>query len=448
MVAMATPAPEPEPEPEPSGLSIMGPLFMGWPARLVASPSFGRGVVASRAIRAGERVLASAPLGVAIDRRHMPTRCSLCFATRETRTCIGGGSDSSGEEDGELEHPLSCERCHSVFYCSASCQLQASEQHALECEALRAVDCEKRLKKEERALARLLISAIATLAAGSDGGGVAPCTLPQLLQLFPDQPQSVGFRKRAKQRKVAAEALVRLGGQTLLNSCVAAGGQDFRDVALLMSMLSRGPMNEFGLYCVSDDDGDHGSSTAGTAYYPAAAMLNHSCVPNVAHQFEGRCLVFYALHDIDVGAPLCFAYVSPTAATNTAERQTILRASWCFTCVCERCCLRTLPTSAYEAAAAGVNGDATAAMVLAQLAAYDAQHLCICGQLRLPLSRCRPHSNPTPLLKAQAERPVLAPVPEVARLLQRWAVRDGATSVEAVCRCNVYNLIVDQSDEE
>lgn len=39
-------------------------------------------------------------------------------------------------------------------------------------------------------------------------------------------------------------------------------------------------------------------------------MLNHSCVPNVAHQFERKSLVFYAVCPIAVGEPLCFCYMS------------------------------------------------------------------------------------------------------------------------------------------
>lgn len=70
----SVPQPEPElepPEPEHHAAAGIASLFAGFPSSLVADPQMGgsRGVVASRDIAAGERVLASAPLGVSVDWR-------------------------------------------------------------------------------------------------------------------------------------------------------------------------------------------------------------------------------------------------------------------------------------------------------------------------------------------------------------------------------------------
>ena len=138
---------EPEPEREPLG---MVSLFAGFPSNLVADAAVGgmRGVVASRDIAAGERVLASAPLGVSVDWRHRLTGCAHCFATRET-------ADGPGDADGEWE--LHCPSCCSCYYCSEACMAAAAPQHGLECGALCAVEGCKKLTNVERAMARLAI---------------------------------------------------------------------------------------------------------------------------------------------------------------------------------------------------------------------------------------------------------------------------------------------------
>ena len=320
---------QPEAEPEPAGqppAGAMEVLFDGFPCELVRDSLMGgnRAVVASRRMGAGERILASAAAGFAIDRRHMATRCTWCFATRE----MEDAEDDSQEDEDGIEWQLRCEQCNSAYYCSEACQVAAAPKHRLECAVLRAVDRCKQLKKEERLLARLLTSILSTLNAGARAA-LPAClrqpTLEMLLELLPDQGQSAGAKKRAKQRLAASKIVLEVGGHELLSVLPVA------DVATLVACLERGPMNEFGLWCA---DGATGS--AGTAYYPAGAMLNHSCLPNVAHQFEGTDLVFYTVRPVEAGEPLCFAYTMPNQQP-ASVRQALLSTSWCFACRCPRC---------------------------------------------------------------------------------------------------------------
>jgi hypothetical protein len=200
-----------------------------------------------RWLDAGERLLACAPLGVAVHRRHLAARCSWCFATRETEaaaaaaTADSGGGDAGidGDENTEGLFTLRCDACACAHYCSEQCRAAARPTHELECATLRAVEGTRTLKKDERALVRLLVSVIASLrtapvdealqpepeseepepepeleepAGGSSlsvthhqraqqlpAVGRTP-SLEMLLDLFPDQRQSVGAAKRAKQR--------------------------------------------------------------------------------------------------------------------------------------------------------------------------------------------------------------------------------------------------------
>ncbi len=397
---------EPEPEPAPSGPARrqgIEALFDGFPCELVRDKLVGgnRAVVASRRMDAGEQVLASAALGFAIDRRHMATRCAWCFAMREVNDDTAVGSDNDEEEDG-IAWQLRCERCHSAYYCSEVCLAAATPQHHLECAALRAIEQCKQLKKEERLLARLLTSILGTLAAADDAvPSPSPPrpTLQMLLELFPDQRESVGASKRTKQRLIAAKMVLGVAGDALLAVLPEA------DVATLVSCLERGPMNEFGLWCA---DGEAGS--AGTAYYPAAAMLNHSCLPNVAHQFEGTALVFYTVRPIEAGEPLCFAYTTPSQQP-TAARQKVLSNSWCFACRCPRC---------------------TNSLSSEEIRGYDSSYICSCGQAKVPRKCLR--------------RTGASGSTDMDHLVARWTASEGVAA-EVLCCCNIWNLVVSENQK-
>ena len=165
-------------------------------------------------------------------------------------------------------------------------------------------------------------------------------------------------------------------------------------------------MNEFGLWCA---DGEAGS--AGTAYYPAAAMLNHSCVPNVAHQFEGTNLTFYTVRQVEEGEPLCFAYTMPTQQP-AAARQALLSNSWCFTCRCPRC---------------------TNSLSREEIHSYDTSCICTCGQAKIPRECLRPSST-------------TVSATDIEQLAIRWAASEGVAA-EAVCCCNVWNMVVTENQE-
>jgi hypothetical protein len=53
------------------------------------------------------------------------------------------------------------------------------------------------------------------------------------------------------------------------------------------------------------------SRTVGLGIFPAASLLNHSCLPNCVYHFinEGRTIVFHALRPIAAGEEVCYAYV-------------------------------------------------------------------------------------------------------------------------------------------
>ena len=432
--------------PPPAAVLGIESLFHGYPCQLVANDGGGlRGVVAQREIAAGERLLVSAPLGIAIDWRHKATGCAHCFATHEC------SKDAPGDDH---QWVLRCETCRSCYYCSARCQAAGAAQHALECAALKAVENHKRLKNPERVLARLLVTILSSLvvhkqqqqrcdgvSAGGSSAAAAPpppllmalpirstvvmalptvaClstalrhpSLAMLLELFPDQAEmskgtsKTSPAKRVRQRTAAAKVVLASGSAALLAALppgTAAG-----DLALLVAALSRGPMNQFGLWpTMAGEDG-----TAGCAYFPAAAMLNHSCLPNVVYQLEEKTLAFYAISAIAKGEALCQCYHALGAEGDTMVRRDALALSWCFNCTCVRC---------------HCHGNRPAAVAAA--AAFDAEHLCRCGHFKVPRAASRAGAGEIEIETIAAQRGKAQSLP-----------------AGKVCCCSVYNMRLNPS---
>lgn len=97
--------------------------------------------------------------------------------------------------------------------------------------------------------------------------------------------------------------------------------------ALLGDVLLRDRHNVFNL---SNCEGDE----CGEVHFPAAAMMNHSCVPNVEARAERGTLVVRTLHRVAAGEELNHVYVPLTA--HDEERRTMLRNTWGFVCQCAR----------------------------------------------------------------------------------------------------------------
>ena len=116
--------------------------------------------------------------------------------------------------------------------------------------------------------------------------------------------------KEFKQRRAACKALVQAAGdparsaahrEALLEAHEHAdhGGESV-DRTLCRAMAAC-PLNAFGLW----SDGE----LCGSGLYPAAALFNHACMPNIAYKFSGKIVEFYALRAIEPGEPLSISYI-------------------------------------------------------------------------------------------------------------------------------------------
>ncbi|KAJ0183978.1 hypothetical protein K1T71_000401 [Dendrolimus kikuchii] len=75
-----------------------------------------------------------------------------------------------------------------------------------------------------------------------------------------------------------------------------------------------------------------------TAIYPSAAMMNHSCDPNIINTFYNSRLIIRCSRELPTGAEVFNCYGPHRAREPTAHRRMQLRAQYMFTCNCTACC--------------------------------------------------------------------------------------------------------------
>ncbi|XP_050679949.1 SET and MYND domain-containing protein 4-like isoform X2 [Leptidea sinapis] len=95
---------------------------------------------------------------------------------------------------------------------------------------------------------------------------------------------------------------------------------------------------------VSETIKDHSGQTLreeevhrSTAIYPSAAMMNHSCDPNIQNTYYKNRLVVRSSRDIPAGAEVYNCYGPHFARQPTNTRRAELQAQYLFTCNCSAC---------------------------------------------------------------------------------------------------------------
>ncbi|RVE49605.1 hypothetical protein evm_005737 [Chilo suppressalis] len=74
-----------------------------------------------------------------------------------------------------------------------------------------------------------------------------------------------------------------------------------------------------------------------TAIYPSAAMMNHSCDPNIINTFYKGRLVVVCAREICAGGEVLNCYGPHRAREPACHRRTALRAQYMFNCACAAC---------------------------------------------------------------------------------------------------------------
>lgn len=386
----------------------------------------------SRAFKRGELLFRSAPFGVAIAHKFALRWCSFCLSF----------------QDEDKAFPIRCDTCRHAHYCSESCRAAHAEPHGAQCRTLTAIikaglkeDVEilavwladawasrAPTSTEARGMdalrhkwassckpctllrgpsgrcpgacrrAALARCEAEKSTADAEGGPPAPST-EHLLALCRDLPDYAGYADRAKLYKEASTVFADLwaaanrskakkeeaarpargqgrrkaGVKTAAPGCAAAGDAEVEDQGLpaapaveveapqreerpqadqMEEWLARGQRNEFGIFDMEGEE--HGK-----VQFPAVAMINSSCLPNVVVRIEGRAMYVYALRSLAAGTRLCVSYGN--LSLKLKERRWNMSQSWGFDCMCGRCLGREK-----------------------EAAAFDAEHLCTCGGVRVP----------------------------------------------------------------
>ena len=265
---------------------------------LVGKPGRGRCSVATRRLPRGTSVLVAEPVACVLRGTARAMHCHWCL--REL------------DPHGTLPR---CSRCKYAYYCGRSCQ-QAHwrAEHSGECAALARLP---RFPTESVLLAARVLRFAARDKASAE--------LVETLRMNPAHAaqESEGSGAFPPEEFVAMAVFLRefVGAEALQALC---GGRAVRAVELFSVL-------QTNAFSISDRE----MRAIGVGLYPAAAMLNHSCVPNTSTVFVGRTVHVHTVRDVEVGEELCVSYTD--LAQSCAARRGVLQQCFGFLCCCPRC---------------------------------------------------------------------------------------------------------------
>ncbi|KLO09410.1 SET domain-containing protein [Schizopora paradoxa] len=306
---------------------VDGALYAELPNNLVIlkTEDRGRGIWTTQDVKAGTVLFSIRPHVHVLSRSQLTSFCTSC-CTPNSSTAL-----------------KKCTKCRVVHYCSAACQNADWGFHKSECEALRRwasdapqihADDEKVTVPAEavRCLGRIILK--------RKKEGVGSRWWKEIEAM---QTHRQTLAEPVENEVHLAHALVRYLG---VNGPEALAKYDIRGVGELVDFISKFATNSFTLSTPS-------LSPIGVAVSPLAALINHSCDPNVAILFprpgpsnlpakltEGRpnpepVLQVVAITDIPAKSELFTSYVDTTMPFT--QRQKDLKETYKFTCKCNLC---------------------------------------------------------------------------------------------------------------
>lgn len=102
---------------------------------------------------------------------------------------------------------------------------------------------------------------------------------------------------------------------------------------MLGTVKGREVRNSFGIRSLDDE----GSEFFGWGVWPSASYFNHNCDPNTDKERVGRTWVFRAQRDIAADEEICISYLGKDMGILREERNALLKKTWGFDCICQRC---------------------------------------------------------------------------------------------------------------
>ena len=279
----------------------------------------GRGLVSTRAIKAGELVLSSAALSpVVTDTEVHHVVCYTVPATHFSFAQIGKICSTCFREHAE-GFRFGCSVCGLASFCSAACRETSHPPTA--CSAIRKFSTMP-IRSPSAALTRWPLNAPLTYgramiqhfcSSGEAAAGRGSICSDQLL--------SRGNEPLPAEETAFISSLSRNVSTALEHVGV------YVEAASVAALVERWLANAYEIVV--------GGNTVGFSLFPTAAMANHACNPSCLQLWHDGCLDIRAIRDIEEGEPVTVLYCSPFAPR--AERQASLRRLHLFDCACQRC---------------------------------------------------------------------------------------------------------------
>ncbi|XP_037877624.1 SET and MYND domain-containing protein 4 [Bombyx mori] len=145
--------------------------------------------------------------------------------------------------------------------------------------------------------------------------------LENFTTFFDDLPDKIPYTLNKSQlRLFSASLLLRSLGQLVCNGHAA-----------------------LSLATIEEDDAKAGRTISerevrrATAIYPSAAMMNHSCDPNIVNTFYNSRLIVRCSREMPVATEVFNCYGPHRSRETTAQRRAQLRAQYMFNCMCTAC---------------------------------------------------------------------------------------------------------------
>ncbi|XP_024397521.1 histone-lysine N-methyltransferase ASHR2 [Physcomitrium patens] len=269
----------------------------------------GRGMVATRMLRAGAVLLRESPL---LLYQEAESAESTAFCSNCMRVLSLPGREK-----------VPCSACDGATFCGKSCfeSARVGSHNTRVCSGIAMLQKSKdKFSLEHRTLARFLIAAY-NLAVED------PLAFAKLLEL---EGQECDEEVVKSLHDFVVEIFGKLDGGASLELSLELTGK----------LLARDACNTFGLMAPSCAGEER--KVRGYAMFAQASMFNHDCLPN-ACRFEyvdidgdgNTDVIVRALHDMEEGTEVCLSYFP--VDWPYGDRQQKLQEEYGFWCTCARC---------------------------------------------------------------------------------------------------------------
>lgn len=188
-------------------------------------------------------------------------------------------------------------------------------------------------KKGKKELARLLV---ASVDAGLFSADVVSFQLNAVLSRYTDPDQWLGtlaLEEDAQPYSSTTDLERHIASYYFLSLMLPDELAKIASAEMLRNVKGREVRNSFGIRSLDDE----GCEFFGWGVWPSASYFNHNCDPNTDKERVGRTWVFRAKRGIAADEEICISYLGKDMGILREERNALLKKTWGFECICQRC---------------------------------------------------------------------------------------------------------------